>query len=89
MRDVVCYDKELLPGSANVRRGKSHEEIDALIEKCVEDAISAAKGIIAGEFMPNCEDAFVCRSCSYVEVCRKGESKAEDEAGEGEADVDR
>lgn len=86
MRDVVCYDKELLPGSAKGRRGKSPEEIEDMIARCVGEAVSAAKGIIAGEFSPNCEDAFVCRSCSYIEVCRKGELKAEDEGGESEED---
>ena len=89
MRDIVCYDKELLPGSAKGRRGKSQEDIEAMISKCVDDAISAAKGIIAGEFTPNCEDAFICRSCSYIEVCRKGESRAEDEGGESEEDETR
>ena len=89
MRDVVCYDKELLPGSAKGKRGKSHEEIEALVEKCVSEAIAASKGIIAGDFTPNCEDAFVCRSCSYIEVCRKGESKAEDEGVENEEDETR
>ena len=88
MRDVVCYDKDLLPGSAKGKRGKSQEEIDAMVGRCFGEAILAAKGIISGDFTPNCEDAFVCRSCSYIEVCRKGESKAEDEGGESESDED-
>jgi len=89
MRDVVCYDSEIstVPtGNVPVRRGKSGDDIEALIEKCLGEAVSAAKGIISGDFAPDCEDAFVCRRCSYIEVCRKGESKAEEEDGESEAD---
>jgi len=91
MRDVVCYDADVLAGPLKgipAKRGKSCEEIEALIEKCVGEAVSAAKGIISGEFSPNCEEPFVCRSCSYIEVCRRGEAKADEEGTEKGTDED-
>lgn len=92
MRDVVCYDADVLGESLKgvpAKRGKSCEEVDALIDKCVGEAVSAVKGIISGEFSPNCEEPFVCKSCSYIEVCRRGEAKADEEGVDSETDEAR